>query len=319
MSLEAKRFKRRLYNHGLSGLMRLAPGLPEGAALALGRGLGRLAGQLRPRRRMIMEHLRMAFGEERDEAELQAIARGFYEHVFRTFFEVLRLGAWSRDTVLARTELEGSEHLDAALAQGHGAIVISGHLGNWEIGGTALCRRGYPMTVVSQPQRHSLFQDYLAELRLRHGMALIPLTSLRDCFTTLRENRALALMIDQRVRKGGVIVPFFGHPASCPPGPAAIALKTGAPVISIATKRLLEPGGPPRHRVRISPPIPLIDTGDREADILANTARHQREIEEAIRRLPEQWLWTHRRWGMKVVVPRRARGEQRKGTADEHR
>ena len=116
-------------------------------------------------------------------------------------------------------------------------------------------------------------------------------------------------MIDQRVRQGGLLVPFFGHPASSAPGPAAIALKTDAPVVLIAARRITTPQGRVRHRVEIQPPIPLIRSGDRERDLLENTARFQLAGEEAIRRAPAQWLWTHRRWGLKVVRPRRARGK----------
>ena len=85
------------------------------------------------------------------------------------------------------------------------------------------------------------------------------------------------------------------------PGPAAIALKTRSPVVPIAARRL--PDG--RHCVAIEPPLPLIETGDREQDLRENTIRHQLAVEAAIRRAPEQWLWTLRRWGMKGV---RARG-----------
>jgi KDO2-lipid IV(A) lauroyltransferase len=307
--------KRQVYEHGLNAVMRLAPALPEWAALRLGRALGRLGAVAHPQRGLALENLRRAFGQELDEAGLRQLLRRFYEHASLTFFEIIRMGRWSREEAGTATEVVGLEHLEAARALGKGVIVIGGHLGNWEVGGAGLAQRGYPLSVVSQPQRNTLLQDYLAAARRRLDVDLIPRSSLRDCFACLRRNGLLVLMIDQRVREGGILVPFFGHPASSPPGPAAIALKTGAPVVPIAAQRVVGQRGDIRHRVVIEPPLLLARTGDRERDLLENTARHQLAVEAAIRRCPEQWLWTHRRWGMKVVKPRR--GRKRSLTAED--
>jgi KDO2-lipid IV(A) lauroyltransferase len=304
----ASTLRQRVYLHGLNGVMRLAPALAGPGAQPLARALGRIGGRLHPQRAMALENLRRAFGNELDEAGLRRLRAEFYEHAGLTFFEILQMGRWSAEQVLAATEMEGQEHLEAARAEGRGVIVIGGHLGNWEIGGAGLAQRGFPLSVVSQPQRNSMLQDYLATARQRLGVEMIPRSSLRDCFARLKANGLLVLMIDQRVREGGLLVPFFGHPASSAPGPAAIALKTGAPVVLIAARRVHGPGGSARHRVEIQPPIPLIRTVDRERDLLENTARFQLAVEEAIRRAPAQWLWTHRRWGLRVVRPRRKRG-----------
>jgi Kdo2-lipid IVA lauroyltransferase/acyltransferase len=308
-------FRQRLYLHGLNGVMRLAPALAGPVALPLARWLGRMGGRVHPQRAMAMENLRRAFGSELDEAGLHRLRAEFYEHASLTFFEILQMGRWSAEQVTAATEVEGLEHLEAARAGGQGVIVIGGHLGNWEIGGAGLAQRGFPLSVVSQPQRNATLQDYLAAARRRLGVAMIPRTSLRDCFGCLRANGLLVLMIDQRVREGGLLVPFFGQPASSAPGPAAIALKTGAPVVLIAARRVRTSEGAVRHRVEIQPPIALIRTGDRERDLFENTACFQLAVEEAIRRAPAQWLWTHRRWGLKVVRPRR----ERRGSAPDCR
>src|SRR5690242_4283950 len=127
----ANALRQQLYLHGLNGVMRLAPALAGPAALPLARTLGRWAGRFHPQRRLALENLRRAFGSELDEAGLRRLRAEFYEHASLTFFEILQLGRWSSAQVLAATEIEGQEHLEAARAQGRGVIVIGGHLGNW--------------------------------------------------------------------------------------------------------------------------------------------------------------------------------------------
>lgn len=286
----------------MDALMRMAPSLPEPAALALARGVGGIAARVQPHRTLVMKSLRTAFAAERTEPELRKIAAGFYRHVTLAFFEIIRLGAWSRERLLESTELVGQEHMDSALQHGKGAIIIGGHTGNWEIGGAALGQRDYPLAVVSQPQRHGVLQDHLGRARQRHRVGVIPRSSLRDCYTCLRGGGVLGLLIDQRVKQGAVVVPFFGQPAATAPGPALLAMKTGAPVVLVAPRRAAGPSGA-IHQIHIRP-VEVAKTGDHEADVRENTARFQLAIETAIREAPEQWIWTNQRWNLKNVVPR---------------
>ena len=113
------------------------------------------------------------------------------------------MGRWSPEQVLAATELEGQEHLEAARAEGRGVIVIGGHLGNWEIGGAGLAQRGFPLSVFSQPQRNSMLQDYLATARRRLGVEMIPRSSLRDCFACLCGENGKELAASRRHNQDG--------------------------------------------------------------------------------------------------------------------
>lgn len=295
--------RRRLTARGISGAMRLAQALPDDPAFALARVAGSAAAAARPQRQRVLDNLTRAFGDQRSPDEIDALARAFYRHACLTFFELFRLGRWSPEQVRAVTHVEGREYLDGALAGGRGVIILSGHLGNWEIGVAAVSTHGYPGAGVGQRQRrHSALQDYLATVRTRYGRVIFP-DAPRDCFTCLRENRPLLMVVDQWVREGGIPVPFFGHPALSAPGPAQLARMTGAPVVLATARRLPDPTCPGRylHEVTVEPPIPLVDTGDREWDIWENTARFQARLEAAIRRCPEQWLWNHRRWGQGQV------------------
>jgi len=301
------KFQRLLGQQAFNGLVRLGPMIPDRAAMALDRFLGGAVALAQPQRSRVLRHLEIAFGREMNEGAIRRVATGFYRHASHLLFETLRFGKWTGDQVLDATEISGIERLEAAEAQGRGVIIIGGHIGNFEIGGAGLARRGHPISVVSDPQRSTALEGYLGQARQRHDVSLIRKDSLRDCFQCLRQGGRLVLMIDQRQRMGGVIVPFFGHPAASAPGPAAIALKTGAPVISISACRIRDSGGQVLHHVEIGEPVELVRTGDREQDIALNTARFQLEIEAGIRRAPEQWFWNLNRWGLQRVQPRRGR------------
>jgi Kdo2-lipid IVA lauroyltransferase/acyltransferase len=276
-------------------VLRLMGRLPEGAVLRLAPLIGMVLSRTLSRRAWVLEHLSMAFGSELSKGELHRLARAYYEHLFLLFCEMGRLGHWSPEQVLEATHESGLEHLDQALAQGRGAILITGHMGNWELAGAALAHRGYRLSVVSQAQRNAVLEEYLVRMRARHGIRLIAHDAPLDCVKSLRQGRVLVLMIDQLDFRSGLLVPFFDHPATSVAGPAALAAKLRVPVLLGGMWRL--PDG--TFRGAIEPPIPLVETGDAERDLLENTARFQFALETAIRRFPGQWIWDYRRWRRK--------------------
>ncbi len=260
--------------------------------------LARLIEVLQPKRDLVLKHMAYALGGEYDEARRRRLCARFHRHMVLGILEGIRLRNWSREQVLAATEVHGLQHLEAALSQGRGAIVIGGHQGNWELGYTAIARRGVPTAGIALEQSQSLLERVLAEIRERHGVEAIPVTELRRCFEWLREGRVLGIMIDRR-GTGGIFVPFFGHPAVSPTGPAALAGRTGAPVLMCEGHRRKDG----RHYVEIHPPMDLARSDDVERDLAENTARFQRALEEAIRRRPAQWIWVYRRWGWRDGQP----------------
>jgi KDO2-lipid IV(A) lauroyltransferase len=258
-------------------------------AAALGRFVHR---RLRIRADVVESQLRQSF-PDRDEAWIEATARGAYEHLGREGMMMLRLSRLGREDVLAVTDVvEGLEELRAAVDAGTGAVLVTGHLGNWEIGGASLAARGIPMDVVARRQANPLFDRLINDARERLGMTVIELGgATKGALRSLRRGHVVALVADQDARQRGLFVPFFGRPASTFRGPAVLALRSGAPVfIGIA---LRQPDGGYEVRVRKIPVPDSADPGRTEWELTAALAS---ALESAVREEPAQYLWHHRRW-----------------------
>ncbi len=229
------------------GLLRL---VPEGLALRFGEGMGWVVGVvLGVRRRVVREHLRQAF-PGRGEGWRRRVARASFRHVGREAVATFRLGGMGPEEILRRTEMEGLEALEAVLAAGKGAIVVTGHFGNWEIGGAAIAARGIPLEAVAQRQRNPLFDADLVRNREGLGITVIDRGEApRRVLRALREGRVVGIVGDQNLRRGGVFVDFFGRKASTAKGVAVFALRTGCPIFLGAARR--EPGLPQRYRVTL--------------------------------------------------------------------
>lgn len=268
--------------------------LPEAVALGLGEALGWLAGAvLRIRRPVVDANLARAF-PDRPPAWRRRVARASYRHLGREGVATFRLGRVRRDEILGATEVEGLKALEQALQAGGGAVVVTGHLGNWEIGGAALAVRGVPVDAVALVQANRLFDRDLVETRARLGLRVITRgAASKEVLRSLAAGRVAALVADQNARKAGVFVPFFGHAASTFRGPALFALRTGAPLFVGTSLRISR--HPQRYRVvleRVEGTWP----GDMDAAVEAVTAAHTRLLERRIREAPEQYFWQHKRW-----------------------
>jgi KDO2-lipid IV(A) lauroyltransferase len=248
-----------------------------------------------------MANLRLAFGNERTEEELAAIGRACYRHLGKCLMEFIRLPAMGVEDIRRVAELRGSEHLDTALARGKGIILLTAHLGNWEMVGTRIAAEGYPLNVIARAQRDDTLTDYIRRTREVVGMRVYHReVAVRRSLEALRRNELVGMLLDQNAGDDGAFVDFFGRLASTARGPAAFALQTGAAVVPTFGWRKPDD----RHVVELAEPVPLVSTGDREADILSNTARYTKVIENAIREHPEQWFWLHKRWKSRPVQKR---------------
>ena len=265
--------------------------LPRRYALALGSVIGRLGfSPLRIRRKVVEVNLRTAFPEG-DPDWIRATGRAAYAHLGRELVELLRAARGGRKAVLESTVLEGEEHLRAALERGQGAVLITGHYGNWEMSAGAVASRGFPVDVLIQRQRNPLFDRALIDARRGIGMELIDRgLATKAGLKTLRHNRILALAGDQNTRRGGVFLPFFDKPASTSRGFTILAARTGAPILTMMGTRRSDG----RLHVVIRPLAPEIGRGGHATNDMVQ--RYLLELERTIRAAPEQYFWHHRRW-----------------------
>ena len=222
--------------------------LPEVLADRAGAALGWVVARVgRPRWTVVRDHLRRAFPEA-DERWRRNVGRRCYAHLGAEAVAVFRLAAMERRGVRARTRVTGLEVVEEAVREGRAVILLSAHLGNWEIGGAALVARGFPVDVVVARQRNVLFDRYLTRSRERLGFGIIPRNEgRRGVLAALNAGRLAGILGDQDARRAGVFVDFFGHPASTARGPAVLALRSGALVVTLFAVRL--PGWRPRYHV----------------------------------------------------------------------
>ena len=265
--------------------------LPPPVSRWIGARLGDLAWvTLRRRRRVALKNLELALGAEISPAELTRIGRASFRNLGLNLVEACEFFFRAPERLLSRVETCGLDHVRAAAAKGRGVLVVTGHLGNWELLAASAARGPVPIAVVARPLDDPMLDRVLERLRIRGGMEIISKRqALGDIRDALRRGRMIGVLLDQNAsRREGLFAPFFGMPASTSKGLALIALRTGAPVLPAFIRRL--PDG--HHQIVFEPPVPIPEN----RDPAAFTTAFNQAIERAIRRAPEQWFWVHRRW-----------------------
>lgn len=276
----------RLVRAFLWPVVRLAAALPARAADGLGRALGWGWYRLVPiRRRVARDNVTRALALP--PAEVERIVRGMYRHLGRSFVELLRFAGRTPSVLV-----EGRAHLDAALAAGRGALVLTAHLGNWELLVRAGLLADRPVSVVTRRLRAGWAEAAWRALR-QGGPRLLPAgDSARAAVAALGRGEIVGYVLDQHCPEPRAIrAPFFGRDAATSADLVRLARLTGAAVVPVFTWRR---GG--EHVVQIEAAVALPETGDKRADIEAGTRRCLAVVEAAIATHPEQWLWIHRRW-----------------------
>ena len=278
----------------LKGAAGLARALPEKSARALGCGLGNLGYRLAGfRRRVAGENLHRALGNGVESSETRRRIKLVFQNLGLTAVEVFRFPLLCAKDIRDRVECDNTAVFDQALTGGKGAILLSAHFGNWELFGAWIAALGHPIDVVVKPQRNRSADEFYNRLRRSAGVGIIPTQKAsKQIIVSLKKNRLVAILADQYAGHDGIPVEFFGRKTATHRGPAAIALRLGCPIYHGVLVRL--PHG--RHRAICEGPLEFEPTGSLEEDIAALTQKYTRIIEGYIRRYPEQWLWTHRRW-----------------------
>jgi Kdo2-lipid IVA lauroyltransferase/acyltransferase len=245
--------------------------------------------------RWALANLRIAYPAWTD-AERRALGRESYVNFGLNAIDYLRSAHWSDEEVLAHCPLEGLEHVEEALKKGKGALLLTLHIGAWEVGvqAIALGLAAHRPSVVGRPMRNKRLYDRITGTRTRGGAELIDRRrAAQQILRALRGGRPVGLLLDQYSRRSrGVFVPFFGVRCSTSAGMATLAVRTGAPVVPCYVLR----AGPDRHRGIFLPELEIEYTGDRKRDIEIATACYNVALEKIVRANPEQWMWGHRRF-----------------------
>ncbi len=260
--------------------------------------LGGLLGYYLDRRhvRIGMTNLAVAF-PERSERERRRILRASYVNFGRGAAEYVRLGGFFYRRLKKRVRYERFWYWDEIRAKypGRGVLILTAHFGNFELLPAAHAMNGYQISLVHHTQRFLAGDALLNFVRRRTGVdAIRKHSAARAVLRQLRNGDLVGIPFDQNAKRSeAVFVPFFGEPAATASGLARLTVLSGAPVVPVFIVR--EPGGR-RHRIEIQEEIPLAQTGDAPADLVENTRRFVKAVEDMARRYPEQFLWTHRRY-----------------------
>ncbi|MFQ5543780.1 MAG: lysophospholipid acyltransferase family protein [Nitrospiria bacterium] len=253
---------------------------------------------LRRERKRSIEGLQVAFGETKSMSELETISKRNFKNLGKGLIEILNLHRLTPERVQSLISIEGEEYLQEAVNRGEGTILVTGHIGNWELLAAGLCIRGHRIHAIAAPILDHRIDEWIVQLRSRLKVETISRgapSSSRKILSVLRRQEILGLLIDQDAKVDGVFVNFFNKKAYTPAGAAQLALRKGVTTMMCFVTRL--PGD--RHHITIQKPIHLIRTGDGEKDIEMNTALFTSRIEEQIKQYPDQWVWMHRRWKTK--------------------
>ncbi|MGE5531734.1 MAG: lysophospholipid acyltransferase family protein [Bacteroidota bacterium] len=263
-------------------------------AQRLGRQFGEFGWKHDRRHRSIaLKNIRLAYGDEIAEDRVQEIARGCMLHTTTLFVEALRLTGMSAEECREVVTVQGEHHLQEAIAAGNGVVMFAGHLGNWEVGAVRLIHDDYPIIPLSRPPRSRRLARKFKEVRDRLNFPVIPVSEgMRGIFRALKENYVVPVMPDRFAKGQGVTVPFFGRDTHVWQTPALLHSRTNCAVVpSHAFRR-----GDGSFCIEIDAPVTMQDTGDREADIVANTATLMAVLEQKVRSAPEQYAWHYELW-----------------------
>ena len=264
--------------------------LPRPLALAAGGMLGRAARALGLRRAVTDDNLAKAF-PELGAAERHAVARGVYRHFGRMAVDSLRFSNDPRGVVPLVQGAQAAELIRDRLKHGRGVIILTGHIGNWELAGGYLASLGIPLAAVVKPPANPYVAGHTESVRRALGMETIPMPQARSrVLAALREGKAVALVADQGALRSETWVPFFGQPTMTPSGPGLFAARSGAPVVFGI---LVAAGSGYRLEVEV---LDDAVTGEVRGAIERIAARYREMLEAAVRRFPDQYLWTHRLW-----------------------
>lgn len=269
--------------------------MPRQSSIFLGQLLGRLAYFLLIQdRRTTFKHLKFALRDKFDEKRIKKISVQVFENLGKNSADVARLRSFNWEKIKKIVFVEGLKHLDSVYKEGKGVIILTGHIGNFELLAAYLSLRGYKLSVVGREVYDPKLNKLLVENRKKMGLENISSTEdIRKMISSLQKGRVLGILADQDSKKvKGVYVDFFGKKAKTPLGPALLHLKYGFPIVPLAILRMGRYG----YKIIVKKPIVFTPTGEKEKDLVQITQLYTEELEKIIRENPSEWVWMHKRW-----------------------
>jgi KDO2-lipid IV(A) lauroyltransferase len=270
--------------------------LPRKTALNLGDRLGRAIDNLwLSRHKIVISNLDIAFGNKLTASDKEDLSKKIFGNIGMTIAEMARFPVTDAEELYKIISAKGTEAIQEAIDYGKGALLVGSHFGNWELMAAYVSARGFPVDFLIRGQHNKLVDDYLASLRRSMGVRVIHSEKsggMKEIIRAIKQNRQIAIASDQHAGSQGIIIKFFGRLVSVPRAPAVLSVRTGAPIIT--GHMLRNPDN--THSCKFEPPLyPNLDA-DRDEEILRLTKIYTGRIEDAIRKQPELWLWTHRRF-----------------------
>jgi len=274
----------------ISGLLQA---LPLKLALGLGAWVGRLAYRVRSRKGVSYLNLKAAFEGVYSPREMRRIAGNSFANFGRSVAEILRFPKMDQRYIDAHVRVPHVKRIDEALAKGKGLIFLTAHFGNWELLSVISCFYRYPLKVLARDQKPKRLNEFLNGLRTYHGAEQIGKgASVRELIRALRNGSVVGVVGDQGSDREGVPVKFLGRITTAPPGPIAIAQRTGCAVLPVFSVR--ENGTD--HLVHVLPEIKIYDASGEPLPIREKLQEYYSTLEAFVRRYPDHWLWEHKRW-----------------------
>jgi Kdo2-lipid IVA lauroyltransferase/acyltransferase len=268
--------------------------LPIQSALSVGQFLGMLAYYFDFRHKsLVYTNLKIAFAGEKQPQDIKHIIKSCFRNYGQNFIELLRLPLMNAELFKKYIQLEGQEHVEQALQQNKGVILLAMHFGSWELASLTCAMMGHPYKVIVKPQKKfSQLDDLLNSYRECGGSVVIERgLGTREFVKGLKDNCVIGMVVDQG-GKEGMLVPFFNRQASMSLGAIRMGLKWGVPICFSFITRVKGP----YHRLLIHRPLELENTGDTDKDIQTNLCKVTRLMEQYIKEFPAEYMWFYKIW-----------------------
>jgi Kdo2-lipid IVA lauroyltransferase/acyltransferase len=293
MAITMKKIRHEIEYATVKSILIIVNLIPYRLALFVGDIIGFLAFSVfHVRRKVTLDNLKKSFADKYSNSQYKQIGLRTYRNICKSMIEYALFPTLRKKDIGQFISLEGMDTLDKIKSYGKGGVLITGHFGSWELMGAYISQKGWSLDYLVGEQHNLKVNKIMNDHRQMFGIGLIELgVAARGVFKALKQGRMVAMLSDQDAGSDGAIVNFMGRPASTPKGPAAFAIKTGAP---LAFGCIVRDGF--RQKIFVEPLVEIKLSGNKEDDIKKMTQAYTTLLEKYVTRYPDHWFWPHRRW-----------------------